>query len=361
MLVCKDLAMTNTARLRTRLILALGLLISPVVLGAEIIEQILVKVNGEIFTKTDLEMRQVQAMRQRGIQLDPKDPTDAQLRQALNTVTPQVMVEAVSEMLLVQRAKELGYKLADEQFKLIVDNIRKEQKLDTDERFQAALKQENMTIADLRRQVERSILVQRVESVEVFGKVAITEDEARRYYDAHLADFTTPAAVTLREILVAVPADKADAAQDAAARAKAEEIRVRAVAGDNYMKLAEDSSDAPSKANAGLIGPISLSDLSPDLRKVIEPMKNGEVSPVIRTTRGYQIFKVETLSASQTTAFEQAREQISDRIVAGKRKDEFDKYLARLRAEAIIEWKNPDVKKAFEEGLVEQANQQVKQ
>ena len=157
-------------------------------LGAEIIEQILVKVNGEIFTKTDLETRQVQAMRQRGIQLDPKsDPTDAQLRQALNTVTPQVMVEAVSEMLLVQRAKELGYKLGDEQFKQIVDNIRKENKLDTDEKFQAALKQENMTVADLRRQVERSILVQRVESVEVFGKVAISEDEARRYYDAHLA------------------------------------------------------------------------------------------------------------------------------------------------------------------------------
>jgi parvulin-like peptidyl-prolyl isomerase len=354
--------MTNTPRFRTGVILVVGLLVAPVMLGAEIIEQILVKVNGEIFTKTDLETRQVQAMRQRGLQLDPKnDPTDAQLRQALNTVTPQVMVEAVTEMLLVQRAKELGYKLGDEQFKQIVDGIRKDNKLDTEEKFQGALKQENMTLADLRRQVERSILVQRVESVEVFGKVAITEDEARRYYDAHLADFTTPATVTLREILVAVPADKAaDAAQDAAAKAKAEAIRVRAVAGENYMKLAEDSSDAPSKANAGLIGPISLSDLSPDLRKVIEPMKNGEVSPLIRTPRGYQIFKVETLSPSLTTPFEQAREQISDRIVAGKRKDEFDKYLTKLRAQAIIEWKNPDIKKAFEEGLAEQANQ-VKQ
>jgi len=121
------------------------------------------------------------------------------------------------------------------------------------------------------------------------------------------------------------------------------------------MKLAEDASEAPSKANAGLIGPISLSDLSPDLRKVIEPMKNGEISPVIRTPRGYQIFKVETLTASQTTPFEQARESISDRIVTGKRKEEFDKYLAKLRAQAIIEWKNQDVKKAFEEGLAEQA------
>jgi parvulin-like peptidyl-prolyl isomerase len=344
--------MNNTARLGTGLVLAL--LVSPVMLGAEIIEQILVKVNGEIFTKTDLETRQVQAMRQRGIQLDPKsDPTDAQLRQALNTVTPQVMVEAVTEMLLVQRGKELGYKLGDDQFKQIVDNIRKENKLDTDEKFEAALKQENMTVADLRRQVERSIVVQRVESVEVFGKVAISEDEARRYYDAHLAEFTTPAAVTLREVLVAVPAD-ADAAQDTAARAKADAIRVRAAGGENYMKLAEDSSDAPSKANAGLIGPISLSDLSPDLRKVIEPMKNGEISPVIRTPRGYQIFKIETLSASQTMAFDQAREPISDRIVTGKRKEEFDKYLVKLRAQAIIEWKNADVKKAFEEGLAEQ-------
>jgi peptidyl-prolyl cis-trans isomerase SurA len=348
--------MTNTARFRTGLILALGLLVSPIMLGAEIIEQILVKVNGEIFTKTDLETRQVQAMRQRGIQLDPKsDPTDAQLRQALNTVTPQVMVEAVSEMLLVQRAKELGYKLGDDQFKQIVDNIRKENKLDTDEKFQAALKTENMTVADLRRQVERSILVQRVESVEVFGKVAISEDEARRYYDAHLAEFTTPAAVTLREVLVAVTAEQAaDAAQDAAAKAKAEGIHTRAAAGENYMKLAEDFSDAPSKANAGLIGPISLSDLSPDLRKVIEPMKNGEISPVIRTPRGYQIFKIETLTASQTMPFEQARESISDRIVTGKRKEEFDKYLLKLRAQAIIEWKNADVQKAFEEGLAEQ-------
>jgi RNA-binding protein YlmH len=35
--------------------------------SAEVIEQILVKVNGEILTKTDLEQRQVQAIRAKGI------------------------------------------------------------------------------------------------------------------------------------------------------------------------------------------------------------------------------------------------------------------------------------------------------
>src|SRR5471032_308168 len=81
---------------------------------AEIIEQILVKVNGEIFTKTDLETRQVAALRQKGQQIDLKsDPNNEQLRKALDEVTPAIMVEAVDEMLVVQRGRELGYKLSD--------------------------------------------------------------------------------------------------------------------------------------------------------------------------------------------------------------------------------------------------------
>ena len=78
-----------------------------------------------------------------------------QLRKALDEITPQMMVDAVDEMLIVQRGKELGYKLSDEQFKSVVDNIRKENKIETDEQFQAALKPENMTMADLRRNLEK--------------------------------------------------------------------------------------------------------------------------------------------------------------------------------------------------------------
>src|SRR5437762_5102508 len=104
------------------------------VVRAEIIEQILVKVNGEIFTKTDLEQRQVAALRQKGQQIDLKsDPANQQLRKALDEITPQIMVEAVDEMLIVQRGKELGYKLSDEQFKGVLDSIKKEYKIETEE------------------------------------------------------------------------------------------------------------------------------------------------------------------------------------------------------------------------------------
>jgi peptidyl-prolyl cis-trans isomerase SurA len=348
--------MNKPRRTWAAIVLVLGV-VAPGIVGADIIEQILVKVNGEIFTKTDLEARQVAALRQRGLQFDKNDVTDEQLRQALTAVTPQIMVEAVSEMLMVQRGKELGYRLTDEQFKSIVDNIRKENKLDSEERFQAALKQENMTITDLRRQIERNVIASRVQQAEVFGKIGISEDEARKYYDAHPEEFTTNASVTLREVLVSVPNDgKAlNVGLDEAAKEKADQLRARAVAGDNFEKMAAESSDAPSKANSGLIGPISVTDLSSDLRQIVEPMQSGDITQVVRTTRGYQFFKIESLSASQKMPFEQAREQISDRVFTGKRKEEYDKYLARLRTQAIIDWKNADVKKAYEEGLVEPA------
>ncbi len=321
----------------------------------EILEQILVKVNGDIFTKSDLEQRQIATLRQKGQAIDLKsDPNNVQLRKALDEITPQIMVEAIDEMLIVQRGKELGYTLSNDQFKGVVDNIRKENKIETDEQFQAALKAENMTMADLRRNLERSMIAQKVQQNEVISKIGVTDEEARKYYESHLKEFTTAPTVTLREILIAVAGDaKAlNVAADEAARARVDEIRTRVTSGgENFEKLAAEISDSPSKANGGLIGPLSVNDLSPELRKLIESMKAGDVSEPVRTPRGYQLLKLEAIAPTQTMTLEQAREQISEHVFTDKRKAEFQKYLQKLRAQAIIEWKNDDVKRAFEEGM----------
>src|SRR5262252_2542710 len=98
-------------------------LLAGAIARAEIFEQILVKVNGDIFTKGDLEQRQVAALRQKGQQFDLKsDAGNAQLKKALDEITPQIMVDAVDEMVIIQRGRELGYKLADDQFKKVVDD-----------------------------------------------------------------------------------------------------------------------------------------------------------------------------------------------------------------------------------------------
>src|SRR4051812_13530284 len=126
---------------RRAALLLLGLCFIVAAPRAEIIEQILVKVNGEIFTKTDLENRQIVALRQMGQQADLKtNPSDAQLRQMLEQATPQLIVSVVDEMLVVQRGRELGYSMGEEQFKSILESIKKDNKIESEEQFQAALR-----------------------------------------------------------------------------------------------------------------------------------------------------------------------------------------------------------------------------
>ena len=346
--------MTDRTFLRLALVVGLCAAAGGVLRG-EIIEQIIVKVNGEILTKTELENRQVAALRQMGQQVDPKtDPSDAQLRQMLDEVTPQLMVNAIDEILMVQRGRELGYKMNDEQFQSVLDNIKKDNKIESDEQFQAALKTENMTLTDLRKNLERQMIVSRVQQNEVMGKIAVNDEEARKYYDTHLSEFTSPRTITLREILVNVAGDgqTVNVGRDEEARAKITTIRQRALAGDSFEKLAADMSDAPSRANAGLIGPLNITDLAPDVQKLIEPMKAGDITEPLRGTKGYQILKLESATASDVKPFDQAREDISNRVFTDKRRDEFEKYLKKLRAQAIIEWKNADVHKAYDQGLL---------
>src|SRR5215467_9101618 len=325
---------------------------------SEIIEQVLVKVNGEIFTKSDLEAKQVEVIRQRGKPIDLNTPQgNEELRKAIAEVTPSLLVNVVDEILVVQRGKELGYKLSDDQFKSVLENLKTQNKIENEEQLVAALKQENMTMSDLRRNLERQMIASRVQQAEVFGRVAVTEDEARKYYDQHINEFTTPSSVMLREILVSVPADSrgVNVGADDAAREKAEALRQRILGGEPFDKVAAETSDSASKANGGLIGPLNVADLSADFRKLVEGLKVGGMTTVIRTQRGHQILKLESSTPTQILTFEQAREQISDRVVTDKRREEFQKYLAKLRAQAIIDWKNADIKKAYEEGLAAQA------
>jgi parvulin-like peptidyl-prolyl isomerase len=326
----------------------------------EIIEAILVKVNGEIFTKGDLEQRQIAALRQKNQKVTEKDlQNDAALKQALDEVTPGIMVQAVDELLLLQRAKELNLHLTDDRFTEVLGRIRKDNKLEDDAAWEQALKQEGMTIAELRRNIERDLLIGEVQRQDVMQKIAVTEEEGKTYYEAHKNEFTSPSMITLREIIVTVPDAAADGTkgvnvgQDEEAKAKAEAVRQRALKGEDFAKMAAAESDSPSKANGGLIGPINHDELSPALQKTLEGLKPGSITEPVRVAKGYQILKLEAATPKVVQTYEQARDQVSNRVFAGKRGAELEKYVKKLRSTAQIDWKNDELRKVYEKAVAE--------
>jgi parvulin-like peptidyl-prolyl isomerase len=264
-----------------------------------------------------------------------------------------VIVDAVDELLIVQRGRELGYSMSTEQFNDIVANIKKENKLEDEAQFDAALKQEGLTMADLRKQLERTMIIQRVQQTEIMSKLQVTDAELKMYYDGHKDSFTTKPQLTLREILVAVPTSDrgVNVGVEEEAKAKADDIRKRLLAGEPFPRLAADMSDSPSKANGGLVGPITPDVLAPELQQAIDGLKPGDLTAVLRTSRGFQVIKIETLEPGTIKPFDQSRDEIADRIANEKRRGELMKFMENLRAQAIIDWKNDEMKKAWELGL----------
>lgn len=321
---------------------------------AQIVEQVLVNINGDILTKTDFERRQVDVLRQRP-ELATATGDSPELMQALMEVTPPLILAAVDELLLVQRGRELGYAIGDEQFESIVTNIRTSNNLLDQDLFEAALAQEGMTMETLRGTLERQMLATEAERADVVDKIVVTEAEAQAYYEEHSEDFTTPATVTLREMFIEVPVSTlgVNVAADDAAREEAETIRGRLIAGEPFPRLAADLSDGPTRTNGGLIGPIGVEELSESLQEQVLGMAVGELTEVLRTPTGYQILKLETRTQTQIRTFGEARADIGTEVGNAKIAGERLKYLERLREQATITWRNEDLERAYEAALAE--------
>jgi peptidyl-prolyl cis-trans isomerase SurA len=331
----------------------------------EIIEQVLVKVNGDIITKTDLERRQIAALRDRAKgRLDAETlKNDTELQKALVEVTGEILVNTIDELLMVQLGKEKGYSLRDEQFKAWLADLRKSNQLEDEAKFQAALKQEGYSIDDLRKNVERSFLVQRVQQDEIGAKLTITEEEARQYYLSHKDEFAEVATVTLREIFIETPTSTqkgqagVNVGADDEALKKAEAVRARLSKGEDFATLVAEVSDSGSKANGGLIGPFPMSDLSDSLRQMVQTMKPGDITQPLKTPRGYQILKLDTLKPASIQPFESVRDMVADRVSESRQEAEIKKFLARVRSQALIEWKNADLKKLYDQALAHAGTQ----
>jgi peptidyl-prolyl cis-trans isomerase SurA len=320
----------------------------------QVIEQVLVKVNGDIITKTDLEERQIAALR--NSRIDPEVlKNDEQLKKALADITPQVLVAAIDELIITQLGREKGMKLSDDQFNKWLTEMRKDNNLEDNQRFEAALKQEGLSLGDLRKNVERQFIMSQVRNDEFGGKLQITEQEARDFYQANQKEFVEPASVTLREILIEVPTTTQqgkpmiNVGQEDEAAKKAAAVRARLAAGEDFAKVVGEVSAGASKANGGLIGPIATSELSQDLQKLLEKMKPGDITDPVRAARGYQILKLDSATPTRTRPFESVRDVVADRVYQERANAEMRRFLDRVRRQAIIVWKNDELRKAYEQ------------
>ena len=71
--------------------------------------------------------------------------------------------------------------------------------------------------------------------------------------------------------------------------------------------------------------------------------------------RGFQILKLETLKPAAPQPFESVRDLVADKVHDARQQAEVRKFLARVRGQALIEWKNDELKKLYEKQVAQDA------
>jgi peptidyl-prolyl cis-trans isomerase SurA len=307
---------------------AFALLLPSLLLGlalsapAEVLERVIVAVNGDIVTQSEFEQRQVAAVQ--AARIGPSE-----VERFLRENNARILQEAIDDLLLMQRAEELGYKVPSSYLDEVVEGIKKDNNIPSDADLQEQLRKEGMTLSDLRRNIERQVLRRQVLSRELEGKMSVTEADARAEYQRRHADYTQPATVTLQELVVA--------GADAAARHRAEDLVRRARAGEDFAALVKAHSGAPTAAAGGELGAVSRGDLASDLARVVFALPKGGVTEPLPVEDGYRILKVADRHEGGETPFEEVKAEILRRLQQEKANSQYQAYMDGLRKTALVD------------------------
>jgi parvulin-like peptidyl-prolyl isomerase len=301
-----------------------AILLLPVPSRAEVLEEIAAKVNNSIITRTDFEERLV-LYRQQMSQKYSGDELDKKLANSQESILHNMVIEN----LLVQRAEVLLD--MDKVRKNLVEDFKKNQKIESDEELDRLLKEQKMTRQALVETLVRLNIPQEIINYEVRRKISISDKEVQEYYDSHKPEFTKSERITLREIVITFE----DPTKEEA-RARAAAIRRELDAGGDFQALAERESQAASKERGGLVGPFTRGEMRPELETAAFMLPVGQIAGPIESSHSFHIVKLESREPEEVTPPEKARDGITDKLREAKLKEKVDAYLKKLWADNFI-------------------------
>ncbi len=162
-------------------------------------------------------------------------------------------------------------------------------------------------------------------------EVQVSAQEIETYYLDNQDKFSKPKTIEARHILFKVDAQAPVEAVDAA-KAKAEDVLKLVQKGDDFVSLAKQYSEGPSKENGGQLGAFKKEDMVAPFSEKAFSMKQGEVSEPVRTQFGWHLIKVEKVNEASVQTLDDAKKTIQAILT-----DDQAKTLAYDKAEAFYE------------------------
>ena len=300
-------------------------------------EEVAAFVNGEPITASSVQ-GEINGILSR-FQAQGRKPTDAEMA----SLRESVLDKMIKLELLSQESKKAGISVSSTD----IDNELKGYKkgFPDDKAFAKALREAGLTEAVLRKQIGKNLAIQKFIDAKFKGKVQVTEQEAKDFYNKNPEKFKQPELAHARHILILSKESDPKAEKDSK-REKLVQIKKKLKEGGDFAALAKQYSEDPgSKERGGDLGFFPRGQMVKPFDEAVFKMNPGDISDIVETEFGYHLIKLEEKKPAKTVSFDEAKAKITAYLTQEKVTANIEDFLAKAKAKATIKILNPQAKK----------------
>jgi peptidyl-prolyl cis-trans isomerase C len=310
-------------------------------------EEVIIKVNGVEIKRAVLEQFVDQRAKMQLQMLGPMGsnlPPDA-MENIKQRLRPQVFEMLIDKELAEQQIKAKQIQITDEQIDVRIEEIAKSRGK-TVKDMEGEMAASGAKMEDVRKEIRLSMgLDKLLESEMSDADKTVSDEEAKKFYDDNIKQFSQPEQVQASHILLGTK--DMDAAAKTAAKTKAEEVLKLVKGGGDFAALAKEHSTCPSKERGGDLGYFAKEQMVPEFANAAWAMKVGDISDIVESQFGFHIIKVTGRKDAVTESFDKVKEQIVNNLKMQKRQQFWTTYRVKMREgakiEKLVEFKMPEM------------------
>ena len=278
------------------------------------------------------------------------------LKKAKRPLTVKEKNSIVKDLIEKEVVRELVNQQAEkENLKIDHELIEKELKLlragyASEEEFNNALKSRNINLEEIKKSMQIEINARQLLNAEIKGKINISDNEVKKYYEDNKSRFQRPEAYHARHILAAYFPPEALRNQTIEELKKNKEYFTRIAEekidkvikelkkGANFVELAKNlSDDESSRENGGDLDFIYKGIFETSFDEAVEKLNPGETSEKIKTRFGFHVIQLIEKRPSEMAPFNEMKSEIQKYLFLEEAKKNVSSYIEKLKQTADIE------------------------
>jgi parvulin-like peptidyl-prolyl isomerase len=225
----------------------------------------------------------------------------------------------IKQQLILEEASRVGIRVSEQELQNEINKV----VTPGSPELSKSLEENGITMEQWKERFKNDLLMKKTTEATLANQYQVTENEMKDYYQKHRSDFSVPAQVQLRQIVVS----KED---------KAKELLAQLSTGADFGNLARKYSEGPEADKGGDLGWVEPNDLPQSLHDEIDKLKPNQVSGLIKSPFGFHILQLANIRPPSQMNYEAARPSIQKIIAEQKKNKLYQKWIQSLWAKSRI-------------------------